>query len=62
MYISDKKWNLGKEIQILNNIFTNFIDFLLRNVEEYCKLYLDGKKFNICWKYKFEKKETIRLK
>ena len=50
--------DLNKEIQILNcknNIFTNFIDFFFGNdLEKYCELYLDGKKINICWKYKFK--------
>ena len=62
--------NLGKEIQILNcrkenedNFITNFyIYFYINDLKDYCELYLDGKKINVCWKYKFKKKGKHEIK
>ena len=31
-------------------------------MEKYFELYLDGKKINVCWKYKFEKKGEHKIK
>ncbi len=70
MSIWDKRWKLGKPIQILNcknekknNLITNVQNFIFGNdLENYCELYIDGKKMNICWKYKFVKKGETKIK
>ena len=64
------KDNIGKEIQILNshknrniNSLFNFISKMFTtDLEKYCELFINEKKINFCWKYKFEKEGKYEIK
>ena len=60
----------GKEIQILNcrkeiesDLFKDVYSYLVGNdLKNDCELYIDGKKINIYWKYKFKEKGKHNIK
>jgi len=62
--------DLNKEIQILNcrkeiesDLFKDVYSYLVGNdLKNDCELYIDGKKINICWKYKFKEKGKHNIK
>jgi hypothetical protein len=62
--------DLNKEIQILNcrkeiesDLFKDVYSYLVgSDLKNDCELYIDGKKINICWKYKFKEKGKHNVK
>ena len=62
--------DLNKEIQILNcrkeiepSLYTDFYTYFYgSDLKNDCELYIDGKKINICWKYKFKEKGKHNIK